>query len=101
MRPDETLQAMVRPLVAADVVRHGPTGEKWILACDQDRGEVMPCGWPMSIAFAKDCELVKSATEDERAAMLKTWAEKRDSKSSRDWRTLTARRQVRQIFMEW
>ena len=88
-----SLQAVVRPLVAGDVVRHGPTGEEWILACDEDRGEVMPCGWPMCIAKAKDCALVKAATEDERAAMLKTWAEKQDSESSRDWRTLTARRQ--------
>jgi len=76
--------------MAGDVVRHAPTGEEWILACDEERGEVMPCGWPMCIAKSKDCALVKAATEDE---MLKTWAEKRVSESSRDWRTLTARRQ--------
>ena len=84
---------LVRPLVAGDIVRHGPTCEEWVLACDEERGEVMPCGWPMCIAKAKDCSLVTAATEEARAAMLKTWAEKQDSESSRDWRTLTARRQ--------
>lgn len=88
-----SLHPIVRPFVAGDVVRHGPTGEEWILACDEERGEVMPCGWPMCIAKSQDCALVKAATEDERSAMLKTWVEKNDSESGRDWRTLTARRQ--------
>jgi len=88
-----SLHAVVRPLRAADVVKHGPTGEEWVLACDEERGEVMPCGWPMSIAKANDCTLVESATEYERESMLKTWSQKTDPESNRDWRTLTARRQ--------
>ena len=88
-----SVQRLVRPFVAGDVVRHGPTGEEWVLACDEERGEVMPCGWPMCIAKAADCVLVTAATNTARAQMLTTWSEKRDSESSRDWRTLTARRQ--------
>lgn len=53
----------------------------------------MPCGWPMCIAKAADCSLVKPATDEERDDMLKTWSDKTDSESNRDWRTLTARRQ--------
>jgi len=85
--------ARVRPFTAGDTVRHAPTKETWILACDEERGEVMPCGWPMCIAKASDCSLVTAAPDEERTVMLKTWAEKQGSESNRDWRTLTARRQ--------
>ncbi len=61
---------------AADVVRHMPSGETWVLAVDSEGGRVMPCGWPESMASTADCELVKPASEAARLAMLHTWAMK-------------------------
>lgn len=55
---------------AGDHVKHRPSQERWVLACDQDRDEVIPAGWPESIAKAADCELIKAATDDERLTML-------------------------------
>jgi hypothetical protein len=80
-----------RPLFrAGDTVRHAPSEEEWILACDEEGGRVSPCGWPETLAEAKDCELIAAATEEERLAMLKTWAHL----SERDYRTRAARRQL-------
>lgn len=59
---------------AGDIVLHKPSGEEWQLACDEDRGEVLPCGWPACIAEAADCTLAKAATDDERTKMLSEWA---------------------------
>lgn len=56
---------------AGDTVKHGPTGETWVLACDQDRREVLPAGWPETVAKAEDCVLVESASDTERLAMLR------------------------------
>ncbi len=55
---------------AGDHVKHGPSGESWVLACDEERGRVMPAGWPESMADAADCTLTKAATERERRDML-------------------------------
>ena len=56
---------------AGDTVKHGPTGETWILAVDQfGREEVCPCGWPETIAKASDCEIVKQASDEERKQQL-------------------------------
>lgn len=63
-------------LRAADVVRHRPSGEKWVLAyADMERGEVSACGWPRSIAKASDCDLVEAATDEQYEQMLRQWAE--------------------------
>ncbi|HEX4347581.1 MAG TPA: hypothetical protein VHZ73_08410 [Vicinamibacterales bacterium] len=55
---------------AGDTVKHTPTGEMWILACDQEDNKVLPAGWPESLAKATDCALVEAATDAERLAML-------------------------------
>ena len=55
---------------AGDVIHHAPSGEEWLLACDEERGEVICCGWPETIAKATDCTLVTAATDEERAALL-------------------------------
>lgn len=62
-------------LRAGDVVKHGPSGEEWVLAYgDFDRNAVSACGWPESIAKMSDCTLVKAATDKEHMAMLHEWA---------------------------
>lgn len=75
---------------AGDTVRHRPSEEEWILACDEEDGRVAPCGWPSTLAESKDCELIEAATEEERIAMLKTWCRQYGS----DYRIRAAHRQL-------
>jgi hypothetical protein len=62
---------------ACDVVRHHPSGEKWLLACDEREGDVWPAGWPETRAQASDCELVTAATDAARLKMLAAVANSR------------------------
>jgi hypothetical protein len=55
---------------AGDTVFHRPSGETWVLSCDEVEGEVIPAGWPESYANAEDCDLVESASDTERLEML-------------------------------
>lgn len=85
----------VRRFRAGDHVKHAPTGEEWELACDEERGEVMPSGWPMCIAKAEHCTLIEAATDERRTEVLKQWAaEGKGYEHERDWRTIMARRQI-------
>jgi hypothetical protein len=52
-------------------VFHRPTGETWIVAfADPERGELVPCGWPLTFAKLSDCELREQADDDEHEALL-------------------------------
>lgn len=58
----------------ADHVRHGPTGEEWVVAFVQgDR--LAWCGWPEGLAALADCTLIRKATEAERVRLLRDMAE--------------------------
>lgn len=57
-------------LVAGDVVAHLPSGEEWVLGCDEVDGRVWPCGWPSTIADASDCRLLRRMP-GERIRMLR------------------------------
>ena len=59
-----------RRFVAGDVVLHRPSGERWLLAADQEGGEVVCAGWPETVAKAGDCELVTAATGVRRLDMI-------------------------------
>jgi hypothetical protein len=76
---------------AGDTVAHAPSGEEWILANDEENGRVFPCGWPETMAEAKDCRLLKAADDDARLWMLHEWAKK---ENDMDTRIRTARRQL-------
>ena len=56
-----------------DVVRHGPTGEVWLVAY-VDGQHLAWCGWPSGHALVSDCTLVKKATPEERIALLRQLA---------------------------
>lgn len=57
-----------------DVVRHEPSGEEWLVAFV--RGDnLCACGWPCSFTELKHCTLVKKATAQERADLLKQMAD--------------------------
>jgi hypothetical protein len=63
---------------ANDVVKHGPSGETWTLACDEENGHVYWCGWPPDgRALAKDCELVEATADEGRVDMLRQVAQTR------------------------
>lgn len=84
-----------RSFRAGDTVHHTPSGEDWLLATDEENGKVQACGWPESMAEAKDCQLLEPASDSERLDMLKTWAaEGKGYEHERDSRTRAARRQI-------
>ncbi len=66
-----------------------------MLAVDEENGRVQPCGWPPTMADAKDCTLTTPATAEHRIVMLQEWAtEGKGYEHERDSRTRTARRQI-------
>ena len=80
---------------AADIVHHAPSGEDRVLAVDEENGRVQPCGWPPTMADAKDCTLTTPATAAHRIAMLEEWAtDGKGYEHERDSRTRAARRQL-------
>lgn len=57
----------------ADVVKHVPTGEEWLVA--YVKGDKLAwCGWPEGEANLSDCELIKVATDDARYDLLQEMA---------------------------
>lgn len=57
-----------------DHVKHGPTGESWLVAfVEGDR--LAWCGWPEGSADLADCTLVQKAAPGEREALLRSMAE--------------------------
>jgi hypothetical protein len=65
-----------------DVVRHEPTGERWIVAYVLD-GRLAWLGWPPGEAAASDCTLVTKATPEARASYLRALADMRDASDRR------------------
>lgn len=56
-----------------DTVKHGPTGETWVVAYVQgDR--LAWCGWPEGEARLADCTLVEHATTVKRDCLLREMA---------------------------
>ena len=57
-----------------DTVKHGPTGETWVVAYVQ--GEWLAwCGWPEGEARLSDCTLVTAATDEYREKLLREIAD--------------------------
>jgi hypothetical protein len=57
----------------ADHVKHGPSGEEWVVARATST-HVYPCGWPPSRGDMADCTLIKKATPGERDKLLEALA---------------------------
>lgn len=74
--------AQLFPFRAGDIVQHAPSGETWILACDQQGNDVIPAGWPESMARAAHCRLVKAGTDLERVKMLRLAAKSGGQRAS-------------------
>jgi hypothetical protein len=71
------------------VVRHGPSGETWVLAA-VDGEHVYPAGWPPSRAEAGDCTLVEAADDAEHVRMVTEAAERDSGDCSRRWQLANA-----------
>lgn len=56
-----------------DIVRHIPTGEKWVVAWAE--GENMAwTGWPDGIAKVVDCILLKACSDEEHRRCVISWS---------------------------
>lgn len=56
-----------------DVVLHGPTNERWLVAFVQ--GENLSwCGWPEGLAKLADCRLIEKASPEKRLMLLNEMA---------------------------
>lgn len=62
-----------------DTVLHNPTGEKWIVAYVRG-GDVVPCGWPLTLAKLVDCELIEKATDGVRYELLQEMSNLQDQR---------------------
>jgi hypothetical protein len=73
-----------------DSVKHGPTGETWVVAyVDGDR--LAWCGWPKGEAALADCTLVEKASPEARDKLLHDMAEMRLDPDEYDRRRSMAR----------
>lgn len=73
---------MAEIIDTADVVIHGPTQERWVVAYVQgDR--LAWCGWPLGEAKLSDCTLVTVASDEARMKLLNQMAAMNDQGDSR------------------
>jgi hypothetical protein len=80
---------MTEQIDTGDAVRHGPSGEKWLVAYVKgDR--LAACGWPFSEVPLADCELVRKESPEGRASLLRAMAASNHS----DPRTVYARERL-------
>ena len=75
---------------AGDVVKHGPSGETWVVA-HVEGNDLAWSGWPEGIARTSDCTLVKAATDEEYEKALREWA---DVDHGSDHRVRVCKRQL-------
>lgn len=81
------------PFRTADVVRHLPSGQVWVVAY-ADQYTLICCGWPESSASPADCELEYSATDEAHWKLVEQVAKHpHSSRGSRCWALLEARRE--------
>ena len=67
---------------AGDTVRHGPTGEKWVVAyVDGDR--IAWVGWPVGEASLADCTLVERVSDETHHMWLLRLAHMQDQSDQR------------------
>lgn len=81
-----------------DVVRHGPSNEKWVVAyADVERDEIAWFGWPPSYAKLSDCELLESVSIDKSLKAIVDWAKKgQRERDGHDHRVSYAKRMLRE-----
>ena len=77
---------------AGDTVHNQPSGEDWVLACDEYQEHVMPAGWPESREKVSDCELIEAASDELRLQMLKDASAGSGVRADLAQRQLTAER---------
>lgn len=81
---DKIIAAIERKIKTGDVVLHRPSGERWLVAYAEN-GYVCACGWPETLAKESDCELVDSASEENRIRLLHEIANKQGNDTRRSY----------------
>jgi len=81
-----------------DTVFHKPSGELWEVAVCDDK-DLMPIGWPETIARPSDCVLIKKGPADGRIELLKKLLNMKSDSGRPDWRSVMARRALEST--EW
>lgn len=84
-----------RQFLADDAVFHAPSGETWVLACDQDGEHVVAAGWPETRAYASDCTLKRVATPESRLKMLRQAAASKGDHGGYSYRRSLAASQLK------
>lgn len=69
---------------AGDAVKHGPTGETWVVAGIRD-GYLAWVGWPEGRARSEDCTMVQAATDAEHRKMLEELARSKSTSFRVRW----------------
>ncbi len=65
----------VNGITPASTVYHRPSKETWEVGAVDEYGRcIFPNGWPETLAYAADCELLELASEEESLQMIKRWA---------------------------
>ena len=67
-------ESETKAIDTADLVLHGPSGEKWVVAYVQN-GYLAWCGWPQGEAKLSDCTLIEAANDEQRVKLLKEMAD--------------------------
>lgn len=75
-----------------DIVKHIPTGEKWVVACVIGN-KLSWVGYPEGQSNLSDCELLESADENERKKLLTEMA----NSLSNDHRTIYAKNRLKSL----
>jgi hypothetical protein len=57
-----------------DIIRHKPSGEKWLVAKVCENGGIIAAGWPCTYAETSDCELIEVCEDIQHADMLRRLA---------------------------
>jgi hypothetical protein len=71
-----------------DTVYHRPSGETWLVAF-ADEHDLLPAGWPCTIANPSDCELRKAASDEAHLDFVREVAAMSDQNDPRSSRCRT------------
>jgi hypothetical protein len=74
----------------ADIVKHAPSGEEWLVARVDDV-HLWPCGWPESRAYLSDCVLIEKASDQARKSLIEDLKKLPESDARSFWRHSLAR----------
>jgi hypothetical protein len=80
-------------LKAGDTIKHGPSGETWVVAAvSPDGKDILCCGWPETMAAVADCELLKACSLEESVEQSQSVAKSCHDQCRGSWARETLRK---------